>query len=47
VVLFLGYAVVPGAVFAGFGKSHIDDVQQAPVGDAVTNGNTLTIEEAK
>jgi succinate dehydrogenase / fumarate reductase cytochrome b subunit len=41
VALFLGYAVVPGAILAGFGKSHIGKVQtSAP---AVTE----TAEEAK
>ena len=29
VVLFLGYAVVPGAVLAGFGKCHLDGVKAA------------------
>lgn len=29
VILFLGYAVVPGAVLAGFGKAHIEQVKSA------------------
>lgn len=37
VALFLGYAVVPGAILAGFGKSHIEQVQSpAPAMTEIT-----------
>jgi succinate dehydrogenase / fumarate reductase, cytochrome b subunit len=53
-ILFLGYAVVPGAVLAGFGKSHLDKakaaapaaVETTPAIDASTNA-TPALEEAK
>jgi len=41
IALFLGYAVVPGAILAGFGKSHIEKVQSSA--PAVTE----TVQEAK
>jgi hypothetical protein len=50
VVLFLGYAAVPGAVLAGFGKDYLENVKKnaaeasAPSGD---NAPELEIEEAK
>jgi succinate dehydrogenase / fumarate reductase cytochrome b subunit len=41
VALFLGYAVVPGAILAGFGKSHLDNVK------ASVPAVTATTQEAK
>ena len=50
IVLFLGYAAVPGAVLAGFGKGYIENVKQAAAGTSVKNADSmpeLEIEEAK
>lgn len=56
VVLFLGYAVVPAAVVAGFGKCHLDVVKAAccvlpPAADTITTNapavSTNVIPEAK
>jgi succinate dehydrogenase / fumarate reductase, cytochrome b subunit len=51
VILFLGYAVVPGSVLAGYGKSYIEKVKaSAPVSldaPAATNATPATAEEAK
>ena len=36
VILFLGYAVVPGVVLAGYGKSYIENVKSSASAPAVT-----------
>jgi len=41
VILFLGYAVVPGAVLAGFGKSYLEKVK------ATAPATTAPAQEAK
>lgn len=55
VILFLGYAVVPGAILAGYGKCHLDGVKAAccippatekPAATVSTNATPAT-EEAK
>lgn len=43
VVLFLGYAVVPAAVLAGFGKAHLESVKSA----ATAAVQTTATQEAK
>lgn len=54
VILFLGYAVVPGAVLAGFGKSYVEKVKAAasttvetPASTTAASNATPTTEEAK
>lgn len=52
VCLFLGYAVVPGAILAGFGKCHLEGIKTAgcPVSGAETSAPTdaaTTTQEAK
>jgi succinate dehydrogenase / fumarate reductase cytochrome b subunit len=42
VALFLGYAVVPGAILAGFGKCHINGIKAA-----TAKASTNVTQEAK